>query len=125
MNIICCCRKINRVKKDNLLVNHIDDKNRTCNIFDSSKANKTNDRTCNDIITNITRTNSILSTKSIDNQSNVSDFSSDTISICSNSSLNDYIIALDSIMTRQEYMNHQAPVCGHEIEQLIFNTNLL
>ena len=125
MNFICCCRKISRVKKDsNSFINSEIGKNRTCNnIFDSSDANK-NNRTCN-IFENITRTNSTLSSKSIDNQSNISDFSSDTISICSNSSLNDYIIALDSIMTRQEYMNHQAPVCGHEIEKLIFNTNLL
>ncbi len=143
MNFICCCRKISRLKKDkdsnNSFINsEVSKNNRTCNIFDSSEVSK-NNRTCNifdssevsknnrtcNIFENITRTNSNLSIKSIDSKSNISDFSTDTISICSNSSLNDYIIAIDSIMTKQEYMNHQAPVCGHEIEQMIFNTNLL
>lgn len=103
MNFLCCCCRKSILKKE-----------------DNSSFVKYND------VNNILKIKRTISNLSENSESKISDFSSsDTISDCSNSSLNDYIIALDSIITRQEYQNHRPPVCTHIIENLIFNQNLL
>jgi len=126
MDFICCCRKLSSLKKDSRMVKYNEVSKDNVDNLDNVNKN----RTCNIFIKGIKRSNSNLSNKSVNsnlsNKSVKSEFSSDTISVCSNSSLNDYIVALDSIMTKQEYMNPSSPpVCGHQIEKIIFNTNLL
>ena len=111
MKFSCCCRNFRKIKKDSLLKTKIYKKNYgNLSLSDSDS----------DSNLSYYSTDKISTDKISDNDS------TGTVSECSNSSLNDYIIALDLVMTRQQYMNPQSPeLCNHQIEKLIFNTNLL